>query len=162
MHVNHCDRHTRILGQRAHVPLLCLYASNKANADTKPFITYGTARFKLYKHTRVPYTRHYTSQKIFVACLPALGKVMTSPPLVASKHTCYKLVTSFSTRTRNVNALDTCHTRNQLERVFVCIYTCIYLITRWECYSRSQNRNNTCSDAISLFSGKEQNHGSRA
>ena len=94
---------------------------------------YGTARFKLYKHTRVPYTRHYTSQKIFVACLRALGKVMTSPPLVASKHTCYKLVTSFSTRARNVNALDTCHTRNQLERVFVCIYTCIYLITRWEC-----------------------------
>ena len=87
---------------------------------------------------------------------------MTSPPLVASKHTCYKLVTSLSTRARNVNALDTCHTRNQLERVFVCIYACIYLITRWECYSRSQNKNNTCSDAISLFSGKEQNHGSRA
>ena len=43
---------------------------------------------------------------------------MMSPPLVASKHTCYKLVMSLSTRTRNVNALDTCHTRNQLERVF--------------------------------------------
>ena len=124
--------------------------------------TYGTARFKLYKHSRVPYTRHYTSQKIFVACLRALGKVMTSPPLVASKHTCYKLVTSLSTRARSVNALDTCNTRNQLERVFVCIYACIYLITRWECYSPSQNKNNTCSDAISLFSGKEQNHGSRA
>ena len=124
--------------------------------------TYGTARFKLYKHSRVPYTRHYTSQKIFVACLRALRKVMTSPPLVASKHTCYKLVTSLSTRARNVNALDTCQTRNQLERVFVCIYACIYLISRWECYSHSQNKNNICSDAISLFSGKEQNHGSRA
>ena len=120
------------------------------------YLNYGTARFKLYKHSRVPYTRHYTSQKIFVACLRALGKVMTSPPLVASKHTCYKLVTSLSTRARNVNALDTCHTRNQLERVFVCIYACIYHITRWECYSRSQNKNNTYSDAISLFSGKEQ------
>ena len=80
---------------------------------------YGTARFKLYKHSRVPYTRHYTSLKIFVACLRALGKVMTSPPLVASKHTSYKLVTSLSTRARNVNALDTCHTRNQLERLFL-------------------------------------------
>ena len=56
--------------------------------------------------------------KKFVVCLRALGKVMTSPPLVASKHTCYKLVTSLSTRARNVIALDTCHTRNQLEHVF--------------------------------------------
>ena len=62
---------------------------------------------------RVPYTRHYTAKN----GLRALGKVMTSPPLVASKHTCYKLVTSFSTRARI----------NQLERVFVCIYTCITL-----------------------------------
>ena len=114
----------------------------------------------------MPYTRHYTSLKIFVACLRVLGKVMTSPPLVASKHTCYKLVTSLSTRARNVNALDTCHTRNGNWSVYslckVCIYACIYLITHWECCSRSQNKNNTCSDAISLFSGKEQNPGSHA
>ena len=113
-------------------PTLSLFSFTSQNVAWCLLIfnhTYGTARFKLYKHSRVPYTRHYTSQKIFVACLQALGKVMTSPPLVASKHTCYKLVTSFSTRAHNVNALDTCHTRNQLERVFVCIYTCIYLIT---------------------------------
>ena len=40
------------------------------------------------------------------------------PPLVESKQTCYKLVTSLSTRARNVNALDTCHTHHQLKRVF--------------------------------------------
>ena len=79
---------------------------------------YSTARFKLFKNSRVNYTQHYTSLKIFVACLRALGKVMTSPTLVASKHTCYKLVASLSTRAHNVNALDMCHTRNQLERVF--------------------------------------------
>ena len=103
----------------------------KVGQVTKPIILvkicYGTARFKLYKHSLVPYTWHYMSQKIFVACLRALRKVMTSPPLVASKHTCYKLVTSLSTRARNVNALDTCHMRNQLERVFVCIYVRLYL-----------------------------------
>ena len=128
------------------------------------YFTLHTVQLDLnFTNTRVCLTRGTTrAQKIFVACPRALGKVMTSPPLVASKHTCYKLVTSFRSRARNVNALDTCHTRNQLERVFVCIYTCIYLITRWECYSHSQNKNNTCSDAISLFSGKEQNHGSRA
>ena len=54
--------------------------------------------------------RHYMSLKILIACLRALGKVMTSPPLVESKHTCYKLVTSLSSRARNVNALDTYHT----------------------------------------------------
>ena len=59
--------------------------------------TYGTARFKLEKNLRVNYTWHYTSLKIFVAYLRALGKVITSPPLVESKHTCYKLVTSLST-----------------------------------------------------------------
>ena len=101
---------------------LATYAVNLASMQSgikePQQFEYGTARFKLEKHSRVPYTRHYTSLKIFVTCLRALGKVMTSPPLVASNHTCYKLVTSLSTRARNVNALDTCHMRNQLERVF--------------------------------------------
>ena len=47
------------------------------------------------KYSRVNYTQH-TSLR-FVACLRVLRKVMTSPPLVESKHTCYKLVTSLST-----------------------------------------------------------------
>ena len=55
---------------------------------------YGTARFKLEKNLHVNNTWHYTNLKIFDACLRALGKVMTSPPLVESKHTCYKLVMS--------------------------------------------------------------------
>ena len=84
----------------------------------------------------------------------------TSPPLVESKHTCYKLITSLSTRARNVNALDTCHTFNwsMYSLCKVCSYACIYLITltRWECCPHSQNKNNTCSSALSLFSGKEQ------
>ena len=79
---------------------------------------YGTARFKLQKNLRVNYTRHYTSLKIFIACLRALRKVMTSPPLVESKHTCYKVVMSLSTQSHNVNALDMCHMPHQLERVF--------------------------------------------
>ena len=35
--------------------------------------------------------------------------MMMSTSLVASKHTCYKFVTSLSTRAHNVNALNTCH-----------------------------------------------------
>ena len=46
------------------------------------------------------------------------GLNVTCHMLMASKHICYKLVTSLSTRARNMNALDMCHTRNQLERVF--------------------------------------------
>ena len=34
------------------------------------------------------------------------------------KHTRYKLVMSLSTRAHNMNALDTCHMRHQLECVF--------------------------------------------
>ena len=49
--------------------------------------------------------RHYTSLKIFVASLRALGKVMTSPPLVASKHTCYKLIMSLSTQARTLQKI---------------------------------------------------------
>ena len=103
------------------------------------------------KNWRVNYTWHYTSLKVFVACLRVLGKVMTSPPLVASKHTCYKIVMSLSTRARNVNALDTCW--SVYSPCKVRSYACIYLITHWECCPRSQNKNNTCSGALSLFSG---------
>ena len=73
---------------------------------------------------------------------------MTSPPLVASKHTCYKLVTNLSTRARNVNALD--HDVPHAQSTSACIlplsgvYLRLYLPYR-ECCPRSQNKNNTCT-----------------
>ena len=76
----------------------------------------NTVRLDLnFKKTHAWY---YTSLEIFVACLRALGKVMTSTSLMESKHTCYKLVMGLSTRAYNVNALDMCHMRHQLECVF--------------------------------------------
>ena len=90
---------------------------------------------------------------------------MMSPPLVASKHTCYKLITSLSTRARNVNALDKCRYVPHAQSTGACIPSvrCVFtLITHWECCPHSQNKNNTCSGALSLFSGKEQNPGSYA
>ena len=120
----------------------------------------ASAWFK--KNSRVDYTRHYTSLKIFVACLRALGNVMTSPhswrvnTLVISSW--QVLVHELVTWMHSIRA-----TRAINWSVYsVCSYACIYLITRWECCPCSQNKNNTCSGALSLFFGEEQNPGSRA